>query len=193
MVCRLHKALYVLKQAPRTQYERLHTYLIKIGFERKYDNNNLYMNTDEEKGILLSEIFVDDIIFGGQDALCKDFPNQMKKEFEMLMFGEIKFFVGLQVYQMKCGVYIYNSIKICQKILKTFGLEDSKLVSTPMVIGIKLLKNDDSTEVNQTLYRSVMGKLQYVVYNRPDITLFVGIVARFSANPRENHMMIVRE
>ena len=34
MVCKLHKALYGLKQAPRAWYERLHTYLVKIGFER---------------------------------------------------------------------------------------------------------------------------------------------------------------
>ena len=48
------------------------------------------------KDIMLSKKIVDDIIFGGQDALCKDFANQMKLEFEMSMFGEIKFFVGLQ-------------------------------------------------------------------------------------------------
>ena len=32
VVCKLNKALYVLKQAPRAWYERLHTYLVKIGF-----------------------------------------------------------------------------------------------------------------------------------------------------------------
>ena len=95
MVCRLHKALYGLKQAPRAWYERLHIYLVKIRFERTNDNNNLYMKTDKDKGILLSKIFVDDIIFGGKDALSKDFANQMKQEFEMSMFGEIKFFMGL--------------------------------------------------------------------------------------------------
>ena len=61
---------------------------------------------EKGKGILLSEIFVDDIIFGGQDTLCKDFANEMNKEFEMSMFGEIKFLVGLQVYLMKYGIYI---------------------------------------------------------------------------------------
>ena len=53
------------------------------------------MKTEGGKGILLAEIFVDDIIFGGQNALCKTFTNKMKKEFEMSMFREIKFFVFL--------------------------------------------------------------------------------------------------
>ena len=74
------------------------------------------MKIDKNKGILISKIFVDDIIFGGQDALCKDFANKMKQEFEMSMFGEIKFFVGLQVHQMKHGIYITHS-KYIKEIL----------------------------------------------------------------------------
>ena len=58
-----------------------------------------------------------------------------------------------------------------------------------MITRHKLSKNDESIEVNQTLYRSMIGNLQYVVHNRPDIALFVGIVAIFSANRRENHLM----
>ena len=78
LVCILHKALYGLKQAPRAWYERLHKYLVKIGFERTDDNNNLYINIEKGKGVLLSKFVVDDIIFGGQDALCKAFANEMK-------------------------------------------------------------------------------------------------------------------
>ena len=61
-----------------------------------------------------------------------------------------------------------------------------------MVIGQKLSKNDESTKVNQTMYRSMIGKLQYVVHRRPDIALAIGIVAIFSANPKENHLMEVK-
>ena len=71
-------------------------------------------------------------------------------------------------------------------------MEDSKLVRTPMCIGLKHRKDDDSKEVDQTLYRSMIEKLQYVVHIRPDIALLVGIVARFSVKPRENHMMAVK-
>ena len=96
-------------QAPRAWYEMLHIYLVKIVFKRIDDNNSLYLKIEKEKIIFLFKIFVDDIIFGGQDSLCKDFANQMKLEFEMSMFGEIKFFVGLQIYQMKYGLYITQS------------------------------------------------------------------------------------
>ena len=100
-VCKLHKALYGLKQAPRAWYERLHNYLVQIGFERTDDNSNMYIKSEEGKDILIAEIFVDDIIFGGKEVLSKDFADKMKHEFEMSMFGEIKFFVGLQVHQLK--------------------------------------------------------------------------------------------
>ena len=39
---------------------------------------------------------------------------------------------------------------------------------------------------------SMIGKIQYVVDSRLDIALSIGIVARFSANPRENHLMAVK-
>ena len=61
-----------------------------------------------------------------------------------------------------------------------------------MCIGLKLTKDDDSKEVDQTLYRSMIGKLQYLVHTIPNITLEVGIVARFLTKPRENHMMAIK-
>lgn len=71
----------------------------------------------------------------------------MKKEFEMSMFHEIKFFLGLQECQMKFGIFITQS-KYIKEILKTFGMEDSRPVSKPMSTRHKLSKNDESTEVN---------------------------------------------
>ena len=61
-----------------------------------------------------------------------------------------------------------------------------------MVIGLKLSKNDDSAKVNPTLYRSMIGKLQYVVHSRPNIALSIGIVARYFSNPRENQLMAIK-
>lgn len=71
-------------------------------------------------------------------------------------------------------------------------MEDSKLVGTPMCTRLKLIKDDESKEVDQTLYKSMIGKLQYVVHTRPNIALAVGIVGRFLGKPRENHMMAIK-
>ncbi len=136
MVCKLHKTIYGLKQAPRAWYERIHNYLIQIGFQRTNDNSSLYIKEGPDNKIVLAEIFLDDTLFTGNDDLCKEFLEQMNKEFEMSMFGEIKFFVGLQIQQSKNGIYITQS-KYIKEMLKKFGMEDTRLVGTLMPIGHK--------------------------------------------------------
>ena len=42
-------------------------------------------------------------------------------------------------------------------------MEDSKPVRTPMSTRHNLSKNDDSKESDQITYKSIIGKLQYVV------------------------------
>jgi accessory colonization factor AcfC len=41
-------------------------------------------------------LFVDDIIFGGNDEASEKFIEDMKNEFEMSMIGEMKYFFGLK-------------------------------------------------------------------------------------------------
>ena len=53
-------------------------------------------------------------------------------------------------------------------------MEDYKPVSTPMVTGCKLSKDDESNEADQRKYRSMIGSLLYVTALRPDIMQAVG-------------------
>ena len=73
MVCKLHKALYDLKKDPRAWYEKIHNYLIKIGFQRENDKNSLYIKEGPDKKIVSAEIFVDDTLFTRNYDLCKAF------------------------------------------------------------------------------------------------------------------------
>ena len=86
-----------MKQAPRAWYERLHNYLILIGFQRTNDDNSLYIMQGKNNKIVLVKNFVDDTFFTRNDDQCKEFLEKMNKEFEMSMFGEIKFFVAFQI------------------------------------------------------------------------------------------------
>ena len=54
-------------------------------------------------------------------------------------------------------------------MLKKFKMEESKPVSTPMITSCKLSKDNESLEVDHTMYRSMIGSLLYVTTTRPDV------------------------
>jgi hypothetical protein len=76
--------------------------------------------------------------------------------------------------------------------LKKFRMEYCTPINTPMVTSCKLRKNDESLEANQTLYRSMIGSLLYVMPSSPDIMQAVGLVARFQEAPKETHVQAVK-
>jgi len=63
-VCRLKKALYVLKQASRAWYGRIDGYLRKMGFVKSDTNPNIYYLVVENKPLILV-LYVDDLFLTG--------------------------------------------------------------------------------------------------------------------------------
>ena len=64
---------------------------------------------DLNKDFIILQVYVDDIIFcATNESLCMDFSKLMQGEFEMSMMGELKFFLELQVKQMKEGIFLAN-------------------------------------------------------------------------------------
>jgi hypothetical protein len=68
-------------------------------------------------------------------------------------------------------------------VLKKFGMEDYAPISTPMITGCKLSKDDESLEEKKTLYESMIGILLYLTTSRIDIMQAVGLVARIQFAP----------
>ena len=64
-------------------------------------------------------------------------------------------------------------------MIKRFGMEDCKLVTTHMQTSCKLSKDDDSKSTDQRKYKSMIGSLLYVTTFKPDVMQAVGKVARF--------------
>ncbi|WVZ71300.1 hypothetical protein U9M48_019900 [Paspalum notatum var. saurae] len=77
--------------------ERLRKFLVEQGFQMGSVGKTLFL-LKHGKDLLIIQIYVDDIIFGGSShALCSKFSEQMSREFEMSMIGELQFFLGLQI------------------------------------------------------------------------------------------------
>jgi hypothetical protein len=84
------------------------------------------------------QIYVDDIIFGSTNQeFCKYLGNMMANEFEMSMIGKLSYFLGLQIKQMKNGIFVIQG-KYIKDMLKKFGINDTKAISTPMGTNGKL-------------------------------------------------------
>jgi hypothetical protein len=142
--------------------------------------------------LLIVLVYVDDIIFGcNKDSLVQWFAFSMDSEFEMSMIGELSFFLGLQITQRPDGIFISQG-KYLREMMKRFQMEDSKPVGTPMVTGCKLSKDDDSPDVDQSSYRSMIGSLLYITSSRPDIMHVVGMVGRYQAAPKQSHLQAVK-
>ena len=61
-----------------------------------------------------------------------------------------------------------------------------------MVTGCKLSKDDESLEVDHTMYKSMIGILLYVTTTRPYVMHVVGLVSRFQSTPKETHVAAVK-
>ncbi|GMI70260.1 cysteine-rich RLK (RECEPTOR-like protein kinase) 8 [Hibiscus trionum] len=77
----------------------------------------------------------------------------MQGVFEMSMIGELSFFLGLQIKQVKDGIFI-NQANYIKDMLKKFGLENVKPQASPMSSSIKLDKDEEGNCVDSKLYRS---------------------------------------
>nr|GFA93683.1 retrovirus-related Pol polyprotein from transposon TNT 1-94 [Tanacetum cinerariifolium] len=148
-------------------YETLATYLLENGFHRGKIDQTLFIKK-QKRDILLVQIYVDDIIF-----------------------GELTFFLGLQVKQKEDGIFI-NQDKYVVEILKKFGLTEGKSASTPIDTEKPLLKDHDGEDVDVHIYRSMIGSLMYLTSSRPDIMFAVCACAHFQVTPKVLHLHAVK-
>jgi len=127
-VCRLKKALYGLKQAPRAWYERIDSYLMKLGFTRSEADRNLYFKVEDDKPLILV-LYVDDLFLTGADPLIHKCKRELASEFEMKD-------QGLEVWQKPREIFLSQG-KYVVKILERFGMMDCKPVTTSRILTFR--------------------------------------------------------
>ncbi|WVZ80835.1 hypothetical protein U9M48_028282 [Paspalum notatum var. saurae] len=76
------------------------------------------------------------------------FAEQMSREFEMSLMGEIQFFLGLQIKQGPEGTFVHQA-KYTRDIVKKFEMGDSNPMTTPMSTNTALDADEDGEVVDQ--------------------------------------------
>ncbi|GJZ76310.1 retrovirus-related pol polyprotein from transposon TNT 1-94 [Tanacetum coccineum] len=90
-----------------------------------------------------------------------------------------------------------KEISICQEqyirnLLKKYEIFDSSPVMTPMVSPNNLGLDLAGKLVNQTPYKGMIGCLIYLTATRLDIQFLTCLCARYQANPKKSHLIVVK-
>ncbi|XP_071718821.1 uncharacterized mitochondrial protein AtMg00810-like [Rutidosis leptorrhynchoides] len=110
-------------------------------------------------------------------------------EFQVTDLGKLSYFLGIEVsYNTSCN---FLSQKYAHDILTRAKLLDIKPVATPLSTSADFTSqgvpfNDPS------LYRSLVGALQYLTITRPDLSYVVNQVSQFLHAPRKDHFQAIK-
>ncbi|GKB82219.1 putative ribonuclease H-like domain-containing protein [Tanacetum coccineum] len=78
------------------------------------------------------------------------------------------------------------------EILKKFDFANVKTASTPIETQKPLVKDEEASDVDVHLYRSMIGSLMYLTASRPDIMFAVCACSRFQVTPKSSHLSAVK-
>jgi len=105
----------------------------------------------------------------------------------MTVLGDMIYLLGMEVKQNDGEIFI-SQRKYVKEILKKFSMENCKSMNTPMCQKEKLCKDDVSEQVDETLYKRLIGCLMYLIATRPDILYAILILSWFMNCAKESHL-----
>ncbi|XP_070018363.1 uncharacterized mitochondrial protein AtMg00810-like [Nicotiana sylvestris] len=186
----LKKALYGLKQAPRAWFDRFSLHLLYFGFKcSKADSSLFVMHC--KRGTILLLLYVDDIIItGSHTALISEIIDELGKEFAMKDLGPLHLFLGIEVTYFTRGIHLNQSKYVAELLAKT-SMTLAKPISTPLAQKHGLQEAVDNL-VDTSLYRSVVGSLQYLTLIRPDIAYGMNLASQFMQSPNNTHYQAMK-
>uniref|UniRef100_A0A6N2M2Z6 Reverse transcriptase Ty1/copia-type domain-containing protein n=1 Tax=Salix viminalis TaxID=40686 RepID=A0A6N2M2Z6_SALVM len=175
LVYKLHKAF------------RNEAHFIKDRLQKCDSEKTLFTKKNEVGKIIIVNIYVD-LIFtdNDKDIMC-DFKRFMPREFDMIDLRSIRFFLGIEVLQRTDGIFIYQKIYALE-ILRRFGMLESNEVSSPIIPGFNINKDENETTMDETYLKQLVGRLMYLTVTRPYMMFVTGLISRFMARPIELHL-----
>ena len=170
LVCKLNKALYGLKQAPRAWFEKLQHTLPSLGFNSTKSDSSLFILTTTTH-ILYVLVYVDDVIItSSSSATIAQLISSLSAIFSLKDLGSFHYFLGIEAKPFPLDGLHLSQAKYTSDLLLKANMLDCNPSPTPMTSSLKLSKHGDDVFDDATLYRSIVGALQYATLTRPGIT-----------------------
>ncbi|KAJ9529713.1 hypothetical protein QJQ45_014482 [Haematococcus lacustris] len=195
-VCKLQKALYGLRQAPRAWHARLKQVLEGMGF-RASESDPALFTMQRQAGMVYLLVYVDDCLIctekGDTDSL-NYVKQQLSAVFGIKNLGDTKWFLGMKVTRDRAlGTLKLDQQQYVHELLNTYGMTAAHSKSVPMAPAVKLEKEGVALDTSEHSYSGLVGSLLYLsCCTRPDITYAVGALARYMSAPTQQHWTAAR-
>ena len=110
-VCRLHKAIYDLKQAPRAWFDKLKATLLSFKFSSSKCDPFLFVFS-ENQFVVYILVYVDDIIImGNNTTLIHSLVSKLNSVFSLKDLGDLDYLLGIEVQRQNDGSLILTQSK----------------------------------------------------------------------------------
>ena len=139
-----------MKQAPRTWYNRMDSFLMSLGFTKSKADSNLYFKVEDRRPVILF-LYVDDLFLTGEEELITYAKRRLSTKFKMKDLGMMHYLLGMEVLKREYGIFLSQG-KYAVDILKRFRMLECKEIPTPMAYNLKLLSDSSSDKVDAKMY-----------------------------------------
>jgi histone deacetylase 1/2 len=137
-------------------------------------------------------INVDDIIVvSNADTAIDTHISNLGFEFAIKYLGELSYFLGIHVTKTENGLHLHQE-KYVFDLLHHMKMTGAKPALTPCISGAKLSKFSGDPLINCTVYRSMVGALQYLTLTRPNISYSVNQLCQFLHFPTNIHLTVAK-
>ncbi|KAL3700258.1 hypothetical protein R1sor_018280 [Riccia sorocarpa] len=134
LVCKLQRALYGLRQAPRAWYTKVDAFLRSTGLQRSSADHNLYSLHEAGQTVLVL-LYVDDLLVTGSHLpKIRWVISQLANRFEMSELGSLKNYLRIEFLQTPVGIFMTQQ-RFIDQLLAEVDMQHSKAVTTPMETG----------------------------------------------------------
>ncbi|KAJ9525163.1 hypothetical protein QJQ45_020718 [Haematococcus lacustris] len=190
-VCRLQKALYGLRQAPRAWHARLSEELLSMGFKASEADPALF-TLQLSTGMVYLLVYVDDCLLctqQGDTAGLAYVKKQLSSAFKLKDLGEARWFLGMQLTRDRAeGTIKLDQHKFVQELVTAYSKSAAHSKPLPMAPAVKLVREGEALDTTLHHYSALVGSLLYLTCcTRPDIAFAVGALARHMSAPTKQH------
>jgi hypothetical protein len=162
-----------------------------LGFHGSKADTSLFIHGHGASTIFIL-IYVDDILVTSPSVTLIDgLISKLQCDFPIKDLGSINYFLGVEVLHDPYGIFL-SQRKYILDLLKKSNMLSAKPVTSPMSSSKTLSRFDGEAFHDPSLYRSIVGSLQYLSLTRPDVSFAVNKVCQFLQRPTIPHWTAVK-